>query len=132
MKKLTLLSLLTLVFLFSYAGAITAAGHSVITGAELQTMIKSTEEAKLVIIDVREPGLFVRGHIPGAINIPFNGARARVTKELNAEDRNVFVCHGGPMGDTLSAILLKNGFTKVYNLKGGMRRGWHGKLERGR
>lgn len=94
-----------------------------IDGDELRKMMK--DGGQLTIVDVREPELFAKGHIPGAINIPYDDAHSRVLKELSPKDRIVFVCHGGPMGDELGDLLIKNGYTSVYNLKGGMR-GWSG------
>lgn len=94
-----------------------------IDAEELRKMMK--DGGQLTIVDVREPELFAKGHIPGAINIPYDGAHSRILKELSPKDRIVFVCHGGPMGDELGDILIKNGYTSVYNLKGGMR-GWNG------
>lgn len=94
-----------------------------IDGDELRTMMK--DGGQITIVDVREPELFANGHIPGAINIPYDGAHSRILKELSPKDRIVFVCHGGPMGDELGDILIKNGYASVYNLKGGMRH-WNG------
>ncbi|HHL38965.1 MAG TPA: rhodanese-like domain-containing protein [Deltaproteobacteria bacterium] len=105
------------------AGAVFAAGYESISGAQLEAMMKDGE--KLVIIDVREPELYAQGHIPGAVNIPYETARKRILKELDRDERNVFVCHGGPMGDELAGILVENGFRHVYNLRGGMR-WWRG------
>lgn len=81
-----------------------------------------------VIVDVREPELFAKGHIPGAINIPWPDAKHRVPDELNPGDDIVLVCHSGPMGDELAEILDERGFTRVRNLAGGMDR-WTGPLE---
>jgi rhodanese-related sulfurtransferase len=82
------------------------------------------DDRAVTIVDVREPELFRAGHIPGAINIPYEVSHARILKELNPKERIVFVCHGGPMGDELSRILIKNSYKEVFNLKGGMQRGW--------
>ena len=101
--------------------------HKTITGEELQTMMKDGQPTK--IVDVREPELFVQGHVPGAINIPYDNARERILKELSKNDRVVFICHSGPMGDKLSRILTQNGYTRVYNVDGGMRK-WRGPLEK--
>lgn len=101
--------------------------HKRINGEELTAMMDSGKP--LVIVDVREKHLYDRGHILGAIHIDYyDNSQERIVKELNKEDTIVFVCHGGPMGDELSKILMKNGFTDVYNLKGGMRR-WKGAVE---
>lgn len=105
-----------------------AAGHKVITGTELEAMMK--DGSGLVIVDVREPELYAKGHVPGAINIQYeDNAHARILKELSPKDRIVFICHGGPMGDELSGILVKNNYTHVYNVAGGMRK-WKGPMAR--
>ncbi len=112
--------------LFSF-NALAAGPHKVITGEELQVMMKDGQPMK--IVDVREPDLFAKGHVPGAINIPYDTARERILKELSKNDRVVFICHSGPMGEKLSGVLTQNGYTKVYNVDGGMR-WWKGPLEK--
>jgi len=127
MKKVLILSTLILAFLLTFHMNAYAAGHKRIDGPELQRMMK--DPVKEIIVDVREPWRYDRAHIPGAINIPFDGAHERIIKELPGNERIVFVCHGGPMGDELASILSNDGFTDVYNLKGGMHR-WKGDLAR--
>lgn len=124
-----LLGFLSLFFavVFSSAEAFSAEKHKVITGPELESMMK--DGSPVVIVDVREPDLFKIGHVPGAINIPYDTAHGRILKELNPKDRIVFICHGGPMGDELGEILTKNGYNQVYNVKGGMKK-WAGQLTR--
>ena len=109
--------------LLSFLSSASASGHKTITSDELKKMMESGPALK--IVDVREPELFRGARIPGAINIPYDGAQKRILKELNPGERIVFVCHGGPMGDELAQILAKNGYKDVYNLKGGMRK-WPG------
>lgn len=125
-KRLITLNIFLSLILFSfYANA--AEPHKVITGEELQTMMKDGQPTK--IVDVREPELFADGHVPGAINIPYDNARERILKELSKNDRIVFICHSGPMGEKLSGVLTQNGYPKVYNVDGGMR-WWKGPLEK--
>ena len=124
-KALVKLNILLVIILCAMS-AFAAGPHKVITGEELQTMMKDGQPVK--IVDVREPELFKSGHVPGAVNIPYDTAHARILKELSPKDRVVFICHGGPMGDELGGILTKNGYTKVYNVKGGMKH-WKGPLE---
>lgn len=131
-KKFLAYSLIMLPLLFVVISAVAPCSASAaeverIDAPELQKMMNNGEE--LVIVDLREPWLFKKGHVPGAVNIPYEEAHDRVLKELNATDRIVFVCHGGPMGDEIGALLVKNGFDKVYNLIGGMRR-WSGPVEK--
>lgn len=96
-----------------------------IDGKELDALM--SDGKPLVIVDVREPELFSKGHIKGAINIPDDVAKSRVLKELSPKDRIVFVCHGGPMGDELGKLLAKNDYPDVYNLAGGMKK-WKGEV----
>jgi rhodanese-related sulfurtransferase len=100
-----------------------AAGLNTIDGKALESMM--SDGRGLVIVDVREPELFSEGHIRAAINIPYDDARPRVLRELSPKDRIVFVCHGGPMGDKLGRLLVRNGYPEVYNLAGGMEK-WKG------
>lgn len=123
MKKVLYMSTVAMAFVLFTCQLAVSAGLNRIDGDELQKMMK--DGGQITIVDVREPDLFTRGHIPGAINIPYDAAHKRILKELSPKDRIVFVCHGGPMGDELGDILIKNGYPTVYNLKGGMRH-WNG------
>lgn len=128
MKKIAVFFKLILAIAITFvaiAAANAAGPHKVITGAELEAMMKN--KTPIVIVDVRERELYAKGHIPGAINIPYDTARPRILKELKSKDTIVFVCHGGPMGDELGEILTSNGYNSVYNLKSGMRR-WSGPI----
>ncbi len=129
MRKISAAScaLLAALLLFAFSPAFAGGGHTVITGPELETMMKDGKP--VVIVDVREPALFAKGHVPGAINIPYETARGRILKELSPKDRIVFICHGGPMGDELGEVLVNNGYGSVYNVKGGMKK-WSGPLSR--
>jgi len=104
-----------------------AADLTTIDGSQLEAM--QADGKSIVIVDVREPELFVKGHIKGAINIPYDDAKPRIAKELSPKDRIVFVCHGGPMGDELGHLLAGKGYPTVYNLKGGMKK-WTGMVVR--
>ncbi len=84
-----------------------------------------------VIVDVREPELFAQSHIPGAINLPWPDAKTRAPAELDSAAMIVLVCHGGPMGDELAAILAGRGFRHVRNVAGGMN-AWRGPVATGR
>ena len=125
MKRAFKVTLVLLPLLFLSISTVLAAGYQRISGPTLVEFLgDSTPE---IIIDVREPELFARGHIPGAINIEYGDAKKTGLDGIteNREARIVFVCHGGPMGDKLSKKLVARGYINVYNLIGGMRR-WDG------
>jgi rhodanese-related sulfurtransferase len=123
MKKLFWIGVLGLI-IAAFAVSLPMAGVlKTIDGKELEALMSDGKD--LVIVDVREPELFSKDHIKGAINIPYDDAKPRIVKELAPKDRIVFVCHGGPMGDELGKLLVKNGYPDVYNLAGGMKK-WKG------
>ena len=115
--------LLIITALFLAGGVALAAGHQMIDSDGLKIMMKQGKNIK--IVDLREPELFDEGHVPGAINIPYDDAPGRALKELKRDETIVFVCHGGPMGDELAELLVNNNYKKVYNLTGGMKK-WSG------
>jgi 3-mercaptopyruvate sulfurtransferase SseA len=52
-----------------------AADLITVDGAKLQTMM--ADGKPMVIVDVREPELFAKGHIKKAINIPYDSAASQ-------------------------------------------------------
>lgn len=53
-------------------------GYTMVTSAELVTLLNQKKEMQ--IIDLREPSLYAKGHIPGAINIPFQDFEKRMNE----------------------------------------------------
>jgi len=104
-----------------------AGEYKPVTGTELQEMMADGNPVK--IIDVRDADTFRRGHIDGAINIPYEVAPDRLMKELRRGERIVFVCYGGPTGDGFAETLAENDYKKVFSLRGGMRL-WKGRVVR--
>ncbi|MDO5669234.1 MAG: FAD-dependent oxidoreductase [Corynebacterium sp.] len=79
------------------------------------------------LIDVRTPGEYQRGQIPGALNIPVDDLRARVDE---LRDKKVLVhCQVGVRGH-VAATLLDNLGLEVANLDGGYVTWTHGQLTR--
>jgi len=74
-----------------------------------------------VIVDVSEPGEFKKGHIPKSVNVPLKRL-ADENQVLNKhKDKNVIVvCRSGNRSMSAGRQLLKNGFSKVYTLSGGI------------
>jgi len=71
-----------------------------------------------VLVDVRLPDEFTAGHIDGAINIPVDELRHRLS-ELSPEAEIYIYCEAGLRGYLAQRILRQNGFDKVWNLSGG-------------
>lgn len=70
-----------------------------------------------VLLDVRSPGEFAAGHIPGAMSVPLEQLRARVD-ELPRERPIVAYCQVGQRGYNATRLLAQRGFD-VRNLSGG-------------
>lgn len=80
------------------------------------------------IIDVRTPGEYAEGHIPGVKLLPLQelGRRYREVPQ----DREVYlICRSGSRSAEATVWLLKKGYTNVFNVNGGMMR-WKGPVEK--
>ncbi|HOV37523.1 MAG TPA: FAD-dependent oxidoreductase [Spirochaetales bacterium] len=72
----------------------------------------------LFLLDVRTPEEYALGTIEGAVNIPHNQVRNRLSEI--PRDRTIIVfCAAGLRAYVAERILLQNGYTDVYNLSGG-------------
>ena len=70
-----------------------------------------------VIIDVREDDEFNKGHIVNAINIPLSEiSEINYDKETNI----ILYCATGVRSSEAAKELEKMGYTKIYNLDGGL------------
>ena len=71
-----------------------------------------------LLIDVRRADEFATANIAGAINIPVDEIRERLTEI--SKDKPIYIyCEAGLRGYLAQRILLQNGFEKVSNLSGG-------------
>ena len=111
---------------------------SSITGPGLLAQIDAG--AAPVVIDVRSRWEFRRGHVPGAMHIPFWLMPVRAS-DVRASRTNpvVLYCGHGPRAYVAGAVLRASGFQRVLFLEGHMQQ-WrrahlreeHGPPPRGR
>lgn len=73
----------------------------------------------LVVLDVRSPGEFATGHIPGAVNIPLGELPGRL-REVPADGTVVAQCASGGRSAIAASLLLLAGAAPVENLSGGI------------
>jgi len=103
---------------------------SVPAGAQLQRRDRAEVEAQTllrqidsnmapVILDVRSVKEFTDGHVPGALNIPFESVSSRAN-ELPGSPQSPLVvyCGHGPRAWMAGAALRKHGFTNISYLAG--------------
>jgi rhodanese-related sulfurtransferase len=86
--------------------------------SELPSITATELPADVVLIDVREPDEWARGHAPGAIHIPLGDLPARFG-ELPPSSSAVITCHLGGRSARATAFLLEQGY-ECRNLTGGM------------
>lgn len=76
-----------------------------------------SERERLQLIDVRSPGEFAAGHIPGAVNIPMEQAEARLA-DMSRHEPVVLVCQSGNRAGMTCEWLSKE-HPEVLVLEGG-------------
>jgi rhodanese-related sulfurtransferase len=82
------------------------------------SMPKSGEQAPFVL-DVRAPEEFVTGHVPGAVNIPYDQVGARLA-EVPKDKDVVLYCRSGRRAGMAAEVLAANGYTRLKHLEGDM------------
>ncbi len=81
-----------------------------------------------VLIDVREPGEFAEGHVPGAVNIPI-GSLGEHLGEFDPQAETLLICQSGNRSKTAARRLMRAGFTDAHSVRGGTL-AWRGRLEK--
>lgn len=85
------------------------------------------QTAQAVLLDVRTPGEYREGRIPGAVNLPLQQI-ASVEKKVADKETPLFVyCLSGARSGQAAARLKAMGYTQVRNI-GGIN-GYRGPLE---
>ena len=88
-----------------------------ISAAELHEQRESG--AAPVVIDVRTPAEYASGHVPGAVNIPFDQVAQRIA-EIDAPHGVALYCMVGPRARKGESALLAAGYESVFHLEGGL------------
>ncbi|GMA60340.1 rhodanese-like domain-containing protein [Alicyclobacillus fastidiosus] len=102
-------------------------GVKSISPDEVQALL-SKDKATVQFVDVREPGEFSTGHVPGFKNIPLSQLKSRLN-EMNTERPVVLMCRSGSRSQQAARTLVKQGFTDVRNASGGIM-AWKGRKEK--
>ncbi len=82
---------------------------------------KLLDDGKIIIIDVREPHEIEFSNIPGTIPIPLSQFNAKIDEVLAYRDHTVAIlCRSGARSARVTHFLKNQGFSQVYNIKGGI------------
>jgi len=96
---------------------VSASGYFDVSVSQAKQMIESNPN--LVILDVRTQAEYDSGHIQNATLIPLTELASRLG-ELDKNKEILVYCGSGGRSATASQILADNGFSKVYNMLGGI------------
>lgn len=74
-----------------------------------------------VILDVRSPEEYAEGHIPGAINVPYDQIGAQIGFLEHYRERGLVVyCRTGRRAGVAEDLLSQAGFERIWDLEGHM------------
>ncbi len=88
---------------------------------ELAQWVKDVNH-KLRVIDVRQAQEYATGTVPKAEALPLHTLPARIN-DLSPEEKLVMICRSGARSAQACMFLQQQGYSNVYNLRGGMM-GW--------
>ncbi len=83
---------------------------------ELQRQLAA--QPALQVIDVRRPGEYASGHVPGARNAQLAELEKHLT-EFDAQRPTALICQGGYRSIAAAGILARHGFTQLFDVVGG-------------
>lgn len=76
-------------------------------------------EKGIILLDVRTPDEYKEKHIPKATLIPLNELAREASQKLPDKEADIIVyCHSGSRSRVAVRILLKQGYTNVWDLGG--------------
>lgn len=98
--------------LMSCAPSETSAGHN--SSQEVKKSLETVIQEGAFLVDVRTPGEFNGGNVPGSVNIPLS--TVEVNLELFKDKKNIVVyCASGGRSSRAKSFLDKAGIQNVYN-----------------
>jgi len=94
---------------------------------------EATNEAlagKTLVIDMRKPEIFAKGHIKGAANVEIAGLPDYFASKIKPldYDKIILACYSGQSASFAALLLRLMGYGNVYAMRSGMS-GWNPKIE---
>lgn len=84
-----------------------------VDGATAKSLVASGAK----VVDVRTPQEFASGHVPGAINIPYDELPKRAAEIGPPTTKVVLYCRTGRRSGVAADALRKAGFTQLYDFQ---------------
>ncbi len=86
---------------------------------EVRKIIKEKSTDEYCLLDVRQPGEYEQGHIPGAKLIPLAELQSNLNR-IHPDRMTIVYCRSGNRSRSGVGILIGAGLEKVYNMEGGI------------
>jgi rhodanese-related sulfurtransferase len=108
---------------FALAAAVAASFVALADGAmatlsqDAFVALPAAGDAAPFVLDVRTPEEYVAGHVPGAVNIPYDQVGARLA-EVPRDKDVVLYCRSGRRAAMAGEVLSGNGYTRLQHLEG--------------
>ena len=78
-------------------------------------------DKNVILLDVRSPQEYKEGHLENSINIPVYDISKKIESIIPEKETTIIVyCQSGNRSKKSIDILEKTGYTKLYNIVGGM------------
>ncbi len=87
-----------------------------------QSALKLMEEknSEITILDIRPKEEFIIEHIPGAVNLDYDGHHfQQKVEKLDRTKDYIIYCHSGVRGGYFMNKMRNSGFKRAYNILGG-------------
>ena len=120
MRSTSLIAALTAAALAGCAPAV--ANDSAPAGRPAPGIVSGEQGKRLVeegmrVIDVRTPQEFAAGHVPGAVNIPFDQIAARAAEVGDPSKPVLLYCRTGRRSGIATQTLRSLGFQEIYDMQ---------------
>lgn len=99
------------------------------TAQKVRDFISEKDDGEYNLVDVRQPGEYEKGHLPGARLIPVGQLDERVA-ELDPGKITITYCGAGVRSRAAASVLERAGFPEVYSMAGGIN-AWNGLVAEG-
>jgi rhodanese-related sulfurtransferase/rubrerythrin len=96
---------------------------------QVRAFLQQQPDGSYNLVDVRQPGEYERGHLPGAQLIPVKTLDERLA-ELDPEKLTITYCAAGVRSRAAASVLNNAGFKEVYSMSGGIN-AWDGLVAEG-
>jgi hydroxyacylglutathione hydrolase len=80
---------------------------------------QAKKDQSLFVLDVRTPEEYAAGHVPGAVNVPYDQVASHLA-EIPKDKEVVLYCRSGRRTGLAAEVLEANGYTKLVHLQGDM------------